>query len=154
MHDCGLALQDVFAALVLDLEIHLGDAPSLGIRRHRRLGRDRIADINGLGEIPALVQEDAAGPRHVHGHEGMQQPGDDAALSDQAAEPSLACELLVEMERVLVSGNLGVALDHSLCHAQLALGLLSYCDHLSGPYPLVFDASVCFNQYTGGKYRL
>jgi hypothetical protein len=57
------------------------------------------------------VEEDASRPWQILGDDRVQQPGGDAALDDDAAEPAQACTPLVVVERVAVTSELGEELD-------------------------------------------
>ena len=78
---------------------------------HDRLGRDRVADVHGRRVVPLLVEEDAARPGELHGHEGVEQPGRQAALDDEASDARPGRELGIEVERVPVARQLRECLD-------------------------------------------
>ena len=77
-------------------------AQNLDLRRYVVPNEDRC------GELPLLAEEDGAGAREVHRHQRVEQAGGEAALGHQPAEAGAGGERLVEVERVVVAGELGV----------------------------------------------
>ena len=88
-------------------------------------GCDRVADEDGRRELPVLAEEDGPGPRHVHGHERVQQPRREPSLHDQTLEARGGRERLVEVKRVVVPGQLGERLHVRRRQGQAAPRLLT-----------------------------
>ena len=66
------------------------------------------------------MEEHAPGPGEVLGDDGVEEPGSDPALDDDAAEAGGAGGLLVVVERVAVAGQLREELDVLAAHAPRA----------------------------------
>jgi len=65
-----------------------------------------MAGVYRSRELPVLAEEDRPGTWQVHCDEGMQQARGQAPLDDQPAELRFTGEVLVEVQRVSVPGNL------------------------------------------------
>jgi hypothetical protein len=110
----GFAFEHGLAVLAHDFDFELADRFAL-VDAHNLSGSgDGVADKDRGGEFPVLAQEDSAGAGHVHGDEGVEQPGGQAALDDEAAELGAGGEGFVEVQGVVVAGDFGKGLDVGL----------------------------------------
>ena len=89
---------------------------------HLDLGGDLVAGPHRRLEAPVDVQEHASRPGQVLGHDRVQQSRGHAALDDQPAEARPGSCLLVVVERIPVTGQLGEELDVPFRHPAAAAG--------------------------------
>lgn len=69
---------------------------------------DRVSDEYRRREVPVLTQKHRSRSRQVHGDEGVQQPSGESALYHRALEGGRGDKSVVEVQRIVIAGNLGV----------------------------------------------
>ena len=70
--------------------------------------RDRVADEHRIGEAPARLEKDRSRARQIHGDDCVQQAAGQASLDDEPLETRRRAEFGVNVQRVVVAGNLAV----------------------------------------------
>ena len=65
-------------------------------------------------ELPVLAQEDRTRPGQIHRHEGMEEARRETTLDHKSPELRTRREVLVEMQRIVVTGQLGKG-RHVIC---------------------------------------
>jgi hypothetical protein len=70
--------------------------------------RNRVADEHGIGETPVRLEKDRSWSRQIHGDNRVQQTAGQASLHDELLEPGGRTEVGVNVQRVVVAGNLAV----------------------------------------------
>ena len=107
----GLSFQNRFAIFPSDFDLQLGNRFGFVDTGNFSFSRYGISDKNGSRELPILAQENSAGARHVHSNQGMKEPGRYAALNNQLLKLGFRCKGFIEMNGIVVAGQVPVCFD-------------------------------------------
>ncbi len=99
------------AVVACHTDVELRDGLVLADRGDLDRPDDRVAGMDRGEEAQVKLQEHAAGPGQVLGHDRVEDRGRDPALNDDASEAGLGRKLLVVVDRVAIAGQLGEPFD-------------------------------------------
>jgi hypothetical protein len=110
------------------------DNPDADARHRLRLvhfedlhfARDRVADEHGIGEAPARLEKHRTRSGQIHGNDRVQEAAGQASLHDELLETGRRAERGVNVQRVVVAGNLTVEPYLLLRERRRASGLLPH----------------------------
>jgi hypothetical protein len=92
------------------------------------VGGHRIADEHGIGEAPVRLEKHSPGSGQIHRHDGVQQAARQTPLHDELLETGGRSECGINVQRVVVAGDLAVEADVLRRERRRATRLLPHHD--------------------------